>query len=513
MLNPRLDRRQVLKLGVGASALAVTGSLAATASASPPTGVWQQLAACLTGTLVLPGDSAYPQAKQLYLAEYDAVNPAGIAYCETVADVQTCLAFVQNNAVPFRVRSGGHNLCGWSTCTGLIIDTSKFNHAKVTGDTVHLGPGLPGVDELNALAPYGKQVVTGACPDVCPGGFISGGGVGFQTRKFGIGADRLRSALVVLADGRVVRTSATEEPDLFWALRGGGGGNFGVVLDFEVEPIDQPTGVYFSTVWSWDKAQALLEYWQQWSIQSTHDFGSTMLVLLPDAAPANTPVVVLSGGYWGAQDEIEQGLAAMAAATGTTPTSSHVQTMPYQDVMMNNYGCGDLSVDQCHRVGVNPVAQLPRTGWLSQRNRIFNQPLQGSALTATLEAFDADRYAGEERYIAFTATGGVANEVGRTDTAYWHRDAQFITIFSGHTLNPAPPAAEQQLLDTWSDRGFATLDPVSTGESYLNFPDMRLTDWQTSYYGGNYPRLLEIKNTYDPHNIFSFARSIGSTQQ
>jgi FAD/FMN-containing dehydrogenase len=509
-----IDRRTMLKAAGGLALANLAGASVAAAparaTASGRTVPWDRLRSKLTGDLIQPGDSGYDLAKQNYIAAFDSANPQAIAYCQSAADVRATILFAQDYDVPMRTRSGGHNLCGWSTGSGLILDTSRFNQATGQGDTVHIGPGITSIDALTALQQYDKQIVTGACPGVCPGGFIPGGGIGFQTRKFGTGSDRLVSARMVLADGRIVRTSATEEPDLFWALRGGGGGNFGVILDFEVLPIGTPRGVYFNTVWSWDKAQELLEAWQEWSIASSHDFGSTMMVLLLDAAPDKTPVVILDGGYWGSQAELEKGLDDLAARAGTTPVTRVVQELSYHDVMQNAYGCGSLTVEECHRVGQTPAGRLARTGYLAQRNRIFNRPLAGKALSDTLAAFNADRRAGEERYVAFTATGGKANEVDRRATAYWHRDAQFVTIFSAHTDSATPPDDVKAAMAAWSDRGFALLDPESTGESYLNFPDMRLSGWQNAYYGGNYPRLVQVKNAYDPHDFFQHPRSIGA---
>lgn len=227
-----LNRRNLLRVG-GSAALAAVAS--GEGLLSPAFGAdtdWTRLAGRLQGDLVLPGDANYPYAKQLQFATFDWVNPQAIAYCETIADVQACVRVARRNGVDVRVRSGGHNFEGWSTGPGLVIDVSRLNHVSVGASTVHMGPGAASIDALAALAPYNKQIIAGTCPTVCPGGFLSGGGIGNQTRRFGLGADRLVSAKVVLADGSVVHCSPTRDSSLFWALRGSGGGSFGIVVDF-----------------------------------------------------------------------------------------------------------------------------------------------------------------------------------------------------------------------------------------------------------------------------------------
>ncbi|WP_233221315.1 FAD-binding oxidoreductase [Streptomyces carminius] len=446
----------------------------------------------------------------VYLGEYSVVNPQGVAYCRTVEDVRTCLRFAQDHGVEVRTRSGGHNLAGWSTGEGLVIDISAFRQVRAGGSTVHVGPGAKAIDTLAALEPHNRQIVTGTCPTVCPGGFISGGGIGHQTRKYGTGSDRLVSARVMLADGCLVHTSATERPELFWALRGGGGGNFGIVLDFEVRPIEQPRGVFFDTSWPWDKAQEVIEAWQQWSVSGPHELGSALLVALFDAAPGQVPTVMINGAFWGQQSALEDGLNAMASQAGTQPVGKDVKELSYGDVMRRVYGCGQLTTSQCHLVGQTPDAALPRNGVLRERTRIYERPVTGTVLADALASYDGDRQAGQTRFLSFTATGGKANEAGRTETAYWHRGAQFMTGFAAMTPSASPPPEEEAAMVDWVDRGSQVIDPASTGEAYVNFPDPRLADWRRAYYGDNYARLLRVKEAYDPNNVFHHGQSIGS---
>ena len=288
------SRRNVLRAAGGLAAAAAAGAVTAApfASAVPRTpggDPWDRLGAALTGRLVRPSDTRYRDAKAVYLGEFSAVDPRGIAYCRTPADVRTCLRFARDHGVEVHTRSGGHNLAGWSTGEGLVIDVSAFRHARATGRTVHVGPGATSIDALAALEPQDRRIVTGTCPTVRPGGFVSGGGVGHQTRKFGTASDRLVSARVVLADGRPVRASQTEHPDLYWALRGGGGGNFGIVLDFELLPVDQPCGVFFETAWPWDRAAEVVEAWQDGACRARTTSAPRSSSRCPTPHPAGFP--------------------------------------------------------------------------------------------------------------------------------------------------------------------------------------------------------------------------------
>ncbi|HLL37839.1 MAG TPA: FAD-dependent oxidoreductase [Streptomyces sp.] len=509
-------RRTILRAGAGAglaltaSAVAAGGVTAAQASAAGAAD-FGGLGSRLQGDLVLPGDSRYAFAKQNQFAEFDAVNPTAVAYCETPADVQACVNFARDKGISVRTRSGGHNYRGWSTGEGLVVDVSRLRHATVGSTTVRVGPGLQSIDALHALAPHGKQVIAGTCPTVCPGGFLSGGGIGYQTRKFGMGSDRLRSVQLVLADGRLVRASANQYSDLFWGLRGGGGGNFGIVTEFEVAPIAAPTMVFFNTTWSWDKAEEVFAAWQTWQLTSSVNLGSALIFMLPDAAPGAVPEIIVTGGYHGPESEAIAALNQLTALVGAQPTSRFHSDLPYHEAMKTAYGCGDLTQDQCHREGTGPDALLHRTGWLREAYRFFDRPFSASDLNRIITAWDGDRVAGQRRFLHCMAVGGNANRISPTATAFPHRTANFIVGFTTQLDQPTNPDAEAAA-EALVAKGAALLNPLGSG-AYVNFPGSDLPDWATQYYGGNYLRLKDVKRRYDPANFFRHPRSIGSTSQ
>ncbi|MGX1915728.1 FAD-dependent oxidoreductase [Streptomyces phaeochromogenes] len=459
---------------------------------------------------MLPSDKAYAYSRQGVLVELDSVKPQGIVYCETPRDVSTAIKFARDNDIAAHTRSGGHSLAGWSTGQGMVLDVSRLNRVSVGHHTVRLGPGVQNIDAVATLQPHNRQIVTGTCATIRQGGYISGGGIGFQVRKFGIGSDRLVSARVVLSDGHIVRASEEMHSDLFWAIRGGGGGNFGVAVDFEVRPISAPRMVFFDSLWPWDKAQAVITAWQEWCASGSNNLGSTLTVLLRDGAPGNVPIIKIHGGYHGPQSEIEQALNELAAEAGATPGFRTVQELPYDEAMKAAYICEQFTVQECHRVGSNPDAKIQRTPFLRERTRLLDRPTGSSGVADLLATFEASRRPGHTTYLYFTALGGVANEVPRAQTAYVHRGAEFFVACATLLSTGQPPAEEAEAAMVWPTHAFKVIDPLSSGESYLNFPNPDLGDWRQAYYAENYSRLVAVKRRYDAPNFFRHPQSIGS---
>ncbi|MFW6695329.1 FAD-dependent oxidoreductase [Streptomyces sp. MAR4 CNX-425] len=464
----------------------------------------------IQGDVVLPGDNAYEFSKQGILQEFDSVHPQGIVYCETPQDVSTAIRFARDNGIATRTRSGGHNLAGWSTSEGMVLDVGRIDHVSPRFGTIRMGPGAQAIDVLTALSPLDQQVITGTCATVCAGGFLSGGGIGLQTRKFGIGSDRVVSAGLVLSDGRYVRACESRHPDLYWAIRGGGGNNFGVVVDFEVRPISAPTMVYFDTTWPYDKVQDLLTTWQEWTYTGSDALGSVLTVFLPDGAEGTVPIVRIMGGYLGPASEVDGALDELAAQAGVAPTTRTVTEGTYAESMKAIYGCAELTVQECHRTGTNPDAKLPRQAYMRELTRLLDRPTGAIAAADLLTAFEADRRPGQARNLYIQALGGVANQVPRTETGYVHRNAEFFVAMATLLNDPTPTEEEAHAAEVWPNRGFGVVDPVSTGETYLNFPNPERSDWRQAYYAENYPRLLDVKKRYDAPDFFRHPQSIGS---
>jgi FAD/FMN-containing dehydrogenase len=501
-----INRRSFL-VGAGGTALAATalsGFSTARASGIP----WDQLSRHMKGRLVLPSDADYQRAKQLYQAQFDAVSPRAVALATCAADVALCLRFAQDHALPIAPRSGGHSMHGYSTTPGLVIDMSGMNGITIGSETTRIGAGAQLVDVTNTLAPNGLTISGGYCPTVAVGGFFQGGGFGLFTRTIGMASDKVKSARVVLADGSYVTASPTQHSDLYWALRGGGGGNFGIVTSYEVEPTPLTNLAVTVLTYRYDHALDMLDGWTQWLADAPWAIGSGINITLEDAAPGNVPVATV---FLGSMD-LGPGFAAevdrLSALVGQAPLYKQVFTAPYQSVLMNLYRCAELTVAECHRVDSPDGGKVARPAHGVWRSRLFSEAMPREGWAQALSVFDRDRLAGQGRAFQVSALGGQVNTVGRTETAYVHRDTLFSASF--YTANADAQNADESkaAAQRFVDNGFATLDPHSNGETYQNFTDAKLSDWKQSYYAENYPRLARIKGKYDPYNLFKFAQSI-----
>ncbi|MHB9864572.1 FAD-binding oxidoreductase [Streptomyces sp. YIM S03343] len=505
-----ISRRTLLRASAGATAAAAltagSGGLVLAADDSVP---WSSLSGRLTGRLVLPGDQDYGTARQLQLAQFDAVHPRAVAYCATEADVAACIRFTQDNHLAFAVRSGGHSAAGYSTSPGLVIDVSRLNAVRTSGSTVRLGPGVQGADAVSALAPLGLQVAGGTCPTVAMGGWIQGGGLGYASRKYGMGADRLLSARVVLADGSAVRACAKEHPDLFWALRGGGGGNFGVVTDYEVLPVQIPALTLFNLNFRYSDAVQVVLAWQDWMTGGPRELASELMFLHSTDAPAGTePDVVVTGAFHGPEADCDRLLDRLTTAVGHPGTHRSSTELPYAQAMMQVYGCGDKTVSQCHRIGFTPEALLPRDNYTAQRNQYFARPWTATAAQEALAALTADTRPGQFRFLGLFPYGGRINDVSPTATAFVHRDAVLNAGFAVSLFTPDPAQEDRDRAQNWVDSAHTTMSTYSNHESYQNYMDPALTTWRTAYYGPNYTRLQTVKHTYDPYRFFRFPQAI-----
>jgi FAD/FMN-containing dehydrogenase len=232
----RLDRRALLVRGAAAAA-----ALAAPGRAAPAGGRLAALAARVSGPVIGRSSAAYGQARLVYNERYDGIRPLGVVQPVSVADVRQTVDWSRRTGVPIAIRSGGHSYAGYSTGGGLVLDLGRLRsiHLAPSGHAT-VGAGARLIDVEAALAARGRAIPAGSCATVGIGGLALGGGVGFASRKLGTTSDNVVSLGIVTADGRYRTCSAREHADLYWACRGGGGGNFGVVTHFELRTHPAP---------------------------------------------------------------------------------------------------------------------------------------------------------------------------------------------------------------------------------------------------------------------------------
>jgi FAD/FMN-containing dehydrogenases len=470
---------------------------------------WSALAQRLHGTLVRPDSAQYATALQLYDPRFDTIHPAGIAYCADVADVQSCLDFAHRFAVPLTPRSGGHSYAGYSTTTGLVVDVTRMNTTtvNVAAQSVTIGAGARLVDVYATLTDQGVIIPAGSCPTVGIAGLTLGGGVGVLGRKYGLTCDALLSADVVLADGRVVTCDSSHATDLFWALRGGGGGNFGIVTGFTFRTYTVSALSLFTLRWPWSSAAQVVDAWQHWAPSAPDEIWSNC-VLLTTTDQSAGPIVQVNGVYVGSSTALSPLLSQLTGNIDASPSSNYVTDASVLDTMLYEAGCSGKSIAACHLPTQNPQGELTRTIEDAKSDyfaRMLSQHGIG-ALVSAIGTRQADATPGTVG-IGLDPYGGAISRVQPTATAFAHRDvlfsAQYNINYDVGSSSSVVAANHQWLVDI--KRAMGT---YATGASYQNYIDTGLTDWQHAYYGNNITRLRQVKTTYDPANFFHFGQSI-----
>jgi hypothetical protein len=481
----------------------------AAAQAGPGSGDWEALRRALsTHHLIRPGQRSYPAAKVLYDPRFDGNNPAGIAYCATPGDVSACLGFVRKFRLPVAARCGGHSYAGWSSTTGLIVDVTAMTSFRVTGGSVQVGAGLRLIDMYQRLAAHGLAVPGGSCATVGVAGLTLGGGVGVLSRAFGLASDNLEAVQIVTADGQVRTCTATRSSDLFWACRGGGGGNFGIATSFtfRTRPLSQL--VLFFLRWPWSQAARVMSAWQSWAPFQRDALWSNLVL---SAGTSGGPLFLQVGGtYLGSLGGCQQLLNRLYAAAGSRPSSGAPFQTSYQNAMMIEAGCGSYSFSQCHLPSQTKDGRLPRVPSYAKSD-FFTRKIPAAGIRTLVSQIERARTVagapGGTGAIGFDAFGGALNRVSPSATAFVHRNALFDAQYST-SWNAGTGGGGSARQHDWLRSFYASMRPWASGQCYQNYVDPDLANWQQAYYGANFTRLTQVKTKYDPHQVFKFPQSI-----
>lgn len=453
----------------------------------------EELANRMRGKLILPGDDLYEEARKVYNGMIDK-RPSLIARCTSVADVIAAVNFARENKLPLAVRGGGHNGAGLGTCDdGLVIDLSEMHGVRVdpARREVRVEGGCVWADVDHATHPFGLAVPTGFISSTGVGGLTLGGGVGYLTRKYGLTIDNLLSVDMVLADGSFVTASAKENPDLFWAVRGGGG-NFGVVTSFlfKGNPVGQT--VYGGPMfWPLEQAEKIMRLWRDLILngpsKELNGWFGFHHVPPADMFPQEhhlKKMVVVVWCYTGDLEKAEQVFkpireAAPAAIDFTGPIPFPALQSMFDSLYppgLQWYWNADFVTDLSDEVidhHIQYAKQLP-----SVHSTMHLYPINGAA-----------------------------HRVGRNETAWSYRDANFIQVIVG--VDPDPANNERTI--AWSKEYWRTLHPFSAGGGYVNMMMDEGQERVRAAYRDNYPRLAQVKAQYDPQNLFRLNQNIRPT--
>jgi FAD/FMN-containing dehydrogenase len=455
------------------------------------------LQARLSGTVVPRGAPGYDAARLLYSPRFDAVMPLAVVYCQSAIDVSRTILWARENGVRIAARSGGHSYAGYSTTPGVVIDVSRLDSVTVNAaaGTVGIGAGARLMDVYRELAAHGLAIPGGSCPSVGIAGLALGGGVGFSGRKLGLTCDNVRSFTMVTADGVVRPCHAQRNPNLFWAGRGGGGGNFGVATRFTLTTHPVATVAIYRAGWPWSDAARVADAWQRWAPGAPDELFSLLDL---EASGSGSIRVGSSGQLFGTEAQLQALLASFFAA-GTAPDTLEVRTLPYLDAMLLWAGCSDAL--HC-RLGDG----VGRSTFAAKSDYVNGQ-LSTAGIDALVGAVEARAAAPAAGSVLLDAYGGAINRIPKASTAFVHRDASFsLQYIAG--WSPASGDAGALAAASWLRSTYATMRPYVSGLAYQNYIDRELPRWGLAYYGSNYARLRQVKRQYDPHNVFRFAQSI-----
>ena len=440
----------------------------------------------IRGDLIEPDDPAFDDARAIYNAMIDK-HPQLIARCENAADVIEAVNFGREHDLETAIRGGGHNGAGLALVDdGLVIDLSAMTGVRVDpgAKTVHVEPGCTWGDVDHATHAFGLATVSGVISTTGVGGLTLGGGHGYLTRKYGLTIDNLVSADVVLADGRLVHASEAENPDLFWAIRGGGG-NFGVVTSFEFELHPVETVVAGPMFWSIDDLETTMAWYREWLPEAPEDVYAFYLIAEVPGEPFpeelhGEKVCGLLWCYLGPVDRAEDVL--QPARDVAEPLFEHVDPMPYpvlQSLFDDLYPEGE----QWYWRG-DFVDELTDEA-IDVHRRFAEVPTAKS----TMHLYPID---------------GAVHDVDSEETAWGHRDATWSMVIAG--VDPDPD--NRETITDWTREYWEELHPHTVGGSYINFMMEEGDERIRASYGDNYERLREVKSRYDPENFFHVNQNV-----
>jgi FAD/FMN-containing dehydrogenase len=490
--------RRALLTGAGSLLLLPRIARAGITSAKPATRAvseqaWRALAAKVKGGVVRPGDHDFIALSRPQNLRYATEVPLGVARPRDAVETNAAIAWCREQGIPMVLRSGGHSYAGCSATTGLIIHTGLMRQVRrINDDTFELEAGVVFSDVYRALEAAkdtnagGMALPHGRCFGVGASAFLLGGGMGFTMRDFGLGCDRVLEAEMALPDGRVVRASAEQNTDLFWALRGGGGGNLGVALRFKVRAEPAKPVTTYRIVWNRNVPAVFASLVR--ALEGAPDrMGSRIGIHATRTHESKPNTLTLFGQLRGPKDEAR---AILAPALATAPPDT--DTMQTTQYWRGQKFLGIASPPNIYQVTSRYSARLSDGAIEDVVRRCRTWP--GTKASAAFFMFHV---------------GGRIRDIAPADTAYVHREAEWLTGTDvGWTEHDTPAVVATNL--AWQ-REFhdASAALMPDGGSFQNFPDPGLANPAAAYYGANLERLVAIKRRIDPDGVFTPPRRQG----
>jgi hypothetical protein len=467
---------------------------------------WDALRRRLHGELILPADRLYDNGRKVFNARIDE-RPLAVVSCLDTDDVVACVTFCASHGIRATCRCAGHGALGYAVRDGqMLIDLSALQTIRFNtrNKTITVGGGAFWGQVDLATCPRGYASPGGGCPQVGVAGLTLGGGLGPLARSCGLTIDNLVEADIVTAEGRhLAKVSEHNEPELFWALRGGGGGNFGAVTSFtfRLHPIE-PALMAGTLVYEWTATRQMLQFFRDWMRSEKPDNRLTLtpvLILNPNGKPGSVLSVFYNGPWQAGAQYLAKVLHDFGAPKSIGPPLG-LTTLPSFTAAQSNTAWPGM-------------AQIWKSGFLKNE-------FPDTAIDTIMKCFEQAPIAVNPRdceipmglkqpnlTFAFIETlGGRIQDKGPSETAFFWRDKLFSFTFIG--IYPPSDTSLAEKMQHWAACFRSALEPYFSDAVYVNYLQDDLPNWKYAYYGDNYLRLREIKQAYDRDHLFCFPQDL-----
>jgi FAD/FMN-containing dehydrogenase len=451
----------------------------------------------IQGRIVFPWTTGYDKAKKEFNDVYPA-DPFVIVFVVCIQDIKETLEFAQKYNLETRVRSGRHSMTDYSVCDGVVIDISELKSVYIdpVSQTAEIEAGNTFGDINPRLEDYGMHLPGGGCPTVSVAGYMQGGGYSLTSRIFGINSDCVLEVKLVLADGSLIVANENQNRDLFWAVRGGTGGNFGVLISIKYRIF--PLGLIWGTQITWDfqtntdnAAQALYTVQEQYLKGYQHVNMGIETFVYTDIANDGHKKYMFGAAFVGSEEEFDAALAPLMALPGAT-------------MLFKKQGkYSEINNKVMEGLPAIPEPQLPFIKYYGRSGYIENSLSVNDYKNILNFFFTVPNTFG---ILAMEGYGGVINTFPVENSAFIHRNVImnfFSFVFFDKQTN------DQEENREWINSLFEFMEPYCNGHSYQNYPNRDQLDYAWAYWGSYYNQLVAIKQKYDPNNFFNYQQSIG----
>ena len=453
---------------------------------------WGELADKMAGPLLRPGDPGFADLALPYNLVNAPVVPGAIARCVLVNDVAQAIQWARENGVPLVARSGGHSMAGFAVTTGLMIDVKLLNQTSFDSNTgiATIGGGLLNGGLYQALQANNVTITHGRCPKVGAAGYLLGGGIGFDVRRLGIASDSMVKSQIVTAEGDILTLSDKENSDLFWACRGGGGGNFGINTSFSVQTSPAPKSVTASRLIWTEKIDRVLPAIFAALQDCTVRLGAwiTATAVTPEELASGEDVnIIFEGQLVGPPEELADILAPVYEIK--RPSISDIKVLSYWDAQDNFF------------------TDTPESKKFLSRTQYFRGRISPAICAVLLDFLRRWPGTSKSATASFMQMGGAVNALPPDATAFVHRTSDWLLLYYPKWSVTDPEEVSIKAM-VWQASLYDAVAPYAIPEAYQNFMDYSLQTYLSQYYRSNLGRLMRVKAAVDPTEVFKFPQSI-----